>query len=89
MQWPDVIQTVARQYDTKLSDEDVKLISFEERSRWLRQNPVTAAYRFNTFFLVFPKSTAHQLVEYAITIEFQARVPLMLTPSFGSKMHPS
>ena len=41
MQWPDVIQTIARQYGTTLT-EDVKSMSFEDKSRWLRQNPVTA-----------------------------------------------
>ena len=49
---------------------------FEEKSKWLRQNLVTAArhfhYRLNTF-LVFLKSTAHPLGDYAIRIEFQAR----------------
>ena len=80
MQWPDVIQTIARQYGTVLTDDDVKTMSFEEKSKWLRQNPVTAArhfqYRLNTFFQVFLKSTAHplgELVDYAIRIEFQAR----------------
>ena len=80
MQWPDVIQTIARQYGTILTDDDVKTMSFEEKSKWLRQNPVTAArhfqYRLNTFFQVFLKSTAHplgELVDYAIRIEFQAR----------------
>ena len=38
MQWPDVIQTIARQYGTTLT-EDVKSMSFEEKSKWLRQNP--------------------------------------------------
>ena len=46
MQWPDVIQTIARQYGTILTDEDVKTMSFEDRSKWLRQNPVTAARHF-------------------------------------------
>ena len=51
MQWPDVIQTIARQYGTVFTDE---AMSFEEKSKWLRQNPVTAArhfqYRLNAFF---------------------------------------
>ena len=79
MQWADVIQTIARQYGTTLTDEDVKTMSFEEKSKWLRQNPVTAArhfqYRLNTF-QVFLKSAAHplcELVDYAIRIEFLAR----------------
>ena len=72
MQWPDVIQTIARQYGTRFSDEDVKLMSFEEKSKWLRQNLVTAArhfqYRLNSFFQVFLKSIAHplgELVDYS------------------------
>lgn len=80
MQWPDVIQTIARQYGTTLTEEDVKSMSFEEKSRWLRQNPVTAARHFqyflNTFFQMFLKSNAHplgELVDYAIRIKFQAR----------------
>lgn len=55
-------------------------MSFEEKSKWLRQNPVTAArhfqHRLNTFFQVFLKSNANplgELVDYAIRIEFQAR----------------
>jgi len=80
MQWPDVIQTIAHQYGTILSDDDIKNMSFEDKSKWLRQNPVTAArhfhYRLNTFFQTFLKSCAHpigELVDYAIRIEFQAR----------------
>ena len=80
MQWPDVIQTIARQYGTVFTDEDVAAMSFEEKSKWLRQNPVTAArhfhYRLNCFFQMFIKSKAHpigELVDFAIRIEFQAR----------------
>ena len=77
MQWPDVIQTIARQYGTTFTDEDVKNMSFEKKSKWLGQNPVTAArHRLNTFFHKFLKSKAHplgELVDYAIRIEFQAR----------------
>ena len=64
MQWPDVIQTIARQYGTALT-EDVKLMSFEDKSRWLRQNSITTArhfqYRLNTFLQMFLKSDAHPL----------------------------
>ena len=80
MQWPDVIQTIARQYGTTFTDEEVAAMSFEEKSKWLRQNPITAArhfqYRLNTFFQIFLKSKANplgQLVDYAIRIEFQSR----------------
>lgn len=80
MQWPDVIQTIAGQYGTSLTEETVNLMSFDEKSKWLKQNPVTAArhfqYRLNTFFQVFLKSHVNplgELVDYAIQIEFQAR----------------
>ena len=33
MQWPDVIQTIARQYGTVLSAEDIKSMSFEQWRR--------------------------------------------------------
>ena len=96
MQWPDVIQTIARQYGTILSDDDVKGISFEDKSKWLRQNPVTAArhfhYRLQTFFQTFLKSRAHpigELVDYAIRIEFQARDRPTPTQYCGSRTRPS
>ena len=57
---------------TKLSDA----WRCQEKSKWLRQNPVTAArhfqYHLNTFFQVFLKSSAY-LVDYTIKIEYQAR----------------
>ena len=50
------------------TDEDVKGLSFEVRSGWLRRNPVTAArhfqYRLNLFFNdIFLKSTAQLWVK--------------------------
>ena len=42
MQLPDLIQTIARQYGKTLTDEDVKSLTFEQRSMWLRSHPVTA-----------------------------------------------
>ena len=80
MKWPDVIKTIAKQYGTIYTDDEVASLSFEEKSNWLRCNPVTAArhfqYRLNTFFNEFLKSTAKplgEIVDYAIRIEFQAR----------------
>ena len=59
MKWPEVIQIIARQHGVIYNDEDVAKMSFEERSKWLRQNPVTAArhfqYRLDTFFKEFFK----------------------------------
>ena len=80
MKWPDMIQTIAKQYGVHYTDEEVSTLSFQEKSNWLRRNPVTAArhfhYRLNTFFQEFLKSTAKplgEIVDYAIRIEFQAR----------------
>ena len=54
MKWPDMIQTIARQYGVMYTEEQVNNLSFEEKSKWLRQNHVTAAihfqYRLNVFF---------------------------------------
>ena len=80
MKWPDMIQTIAKQYGVIYTDEEVNALLFEEKSNWLRQNPVTAArhfhYRLNVFFQEFLKSTARplgEIVDYAIRIEFQTR----------------
>ena len=80
MKWPDVIQTIAKQYGTIYTNEEVESLSFDEKSNWLRRNPVTAArhfqFRLNTFFIDFLKSTAKplgEIVDFAICIEFQAR----------------
>ena len=54
-------------------------MSFEQKSNWLKKNPVTARhfhYRLNMFFHEFLKSTANplgEIVDYGICIEFQAR----------------
>ena len=80
MKWSDVIQTIAKQYGIHYTDDEVNALSFDKKSNWLIQNPVTAArhfhYRLNIFFQDFLKSIARPLgdiVEYAIRIEFQAR----------------
>ena len=80
MKWPDVIQTIARQYGVTFTDEQVVALSYEDKSNWIRRNPVTVArhyqYRLNTFFQDFLKSPVKplgELVDYAIRIEFQAR----------------
>ena len=80
LKWPDMIQTIARQYGVHYTDEQVATLSFEEKSNWLKRNPVTAArhfhYRLNVFFQDFLKSTAKplgEIADYAIRIEFQAR----------------
>ena len=80
LKWPDMIQTIARQYGVYYTDDDVAALSFDDKSNWLKRNPVTAArhfqYRLNSLFQGFLKSTAKplgEIVDYAIRIEFQAR----------------
>ena len=80
MKWPDIIQTIARQYGTEYTDEQIAALSFEEKSSWIRRNPVTAArhfqYRLNLFFSEFLKGPAMplgEIVDYGIGIEFQCR----------------
>ena len=80
LKWPDMIQTIARQYGVHYTDDQVAALSFEEKSNWLKRNPVTAArhfhYRLNVFFQDFLKSSAQplgEIADYAIRIEFQAR----------------
>ena len=72
-----MIQTIAKQYSVHYTDEEVAALLFEDRSNWLKRNPVTAArhfqYRLNTFFYDFLKSNAHPLGDYGLRIEFQAR----------------
>ena len=79
MQWPDLIQTIARQSGVTLSDEDVYNLSYAERCNWLRSNPVTAVrhfhYRLETFVKHVLMSNANplgEIVDYVIRIEFQA-----------------
>ena len=80
MKWPEVIQIIARQYGTILTDEQVSNLSWEEKCSWLRRNPVTAArhfqYRLDLFWNDFLKSKAMpigEVVDFMIRIEFQAR----------------
>ena len=69
LKWPDIIQTIARQYGVHYTDDEVVALSFDEKSNWLTRNPVTAArhfhYRLNFFFQDFLKSTANPLGEIA------------------------
>ena len=80
LKWPDMIQTIARQYGVIYTDNEVAGLSFDDKSNWLKCNPVTAArhfqYRLNALFQGFLKSTAKPLgkiADYAIRIEFQGR----------------
>ncbi len=65
MKWPDIIQIIGRQYGHHFTDAQIEAMSFEDKSKWLRCNPVTAArhfhYRLTTFFQDVIKSKAKPL----------------------------
>ena len=57
LKWPDVIQTIAKQYGVHYTDDEVAALYFVDKSNWLKRNPVTAArhfhYRLTAFFKHF------------------------------------
>ena len=80
MKWPEVIQSIAQQYGTIYTEDEVLALPWQMKTTWLRSNPVTAArmfqYRLETFVTTFLKSNANPIgciTEYVIWIEFQAR----------------
>ena len=80
MKWPEVIQSIAKQYGTIYIEEEVLELPWRLKSMWLRSNPVTPArmfqYRLDAFVITFLKSSAQpigEVIEYVICIEFQAR----------------
>ena len=80
MKWPEVIQSIAKQYGTIYTEQEVLELPWRLKSMWLRSNPVTPAqmfqYRLDAFVITFLKSSAQpigEVVEYVIRIEFQAR----------------
>ena len=80
MKWPEVIQSIAKQYVTIYTEQEVLELPWSLKSMWLRSNPVTPArmfqYRLDAFVITFLKSSAQpigEVVEYVIRIEFQAR----------------
>ena len=80
LHWPELIKLIAGERGRMLTDEDVKLLSWDEKCQILRENAVTAArqfnYRVDKFFSLFLKSTSNpigKVTEYFIRIEFQAR----------------
>ena len=73
MKWPKVIQSIAQQYGTIYTEDEVLALLWQMKSTWLRTNPVTAArmfqYRLETFVTTFLKSNANPIeciTEYII-----------------------
>lgn len=80
MKWKDTIQVIAAQHNQKLSDEQVENMTWEQKSTWLRTNPVTAArhfdHRLQLFMstLVLGKSKPiGEIQDFKYRIEFQQR----------------
>ena len=48
-----VIQAVARQYGVHYTDDEVAALSFDEKSNWIKRNPITAAKHFHYRLYVF------------------------------------
>ena len=81
LKWPDLIQIIAKQQGQQLTDEDVLALSWEEKSRYLRSDPVTAARHFDTRVQLFFKyilinkqlNPLGDIVDYKYRIEYQLR----------------
>ncbi|XP_062607417.1 glutamic acid-rich protein-like [Saccostrea cucullata] len=80
LQWPEGIQIIGRQYGHNFTDQDVKDMTWDERCRWIRQNPVTIArhfdYRLKQFIknvLLSPQQPVGKVTMYMYRIEFQQR----------------
>jgi len=37
LKWPDMIQTIAQWYGASYTDEEVAILSFEDKSNWLKR----------------------------------------------------
>ena len=78
--WIEIIQTIARQFGTKLSNDEVKNLTWKEKVDWIKRNPVTAARMIDERFrLLFGKilySGMHpvgQILDHNERREFQDR----------------
>ena len=47
MKWPEVIQSIAKQYGTIYTEQEVLELPWRLKSMWLRSNPVTPARMFS------------------------------------------
>ena len=75
-----LFRLLSHEFGVDYTDDDVAALSFDDKSNWLKRNPVTGArhfqYKLNSLFQGFLKSTAKplgEIADYAIRIEFQAR----------------
>ena len=77
--WPEIIQTIAHQYGHSYTDEEVSSMTWGEKSKWLRTNPVTAVRAFmhrHSKIHEFIMGKSHPIgvvKEFVHKVEFQAR----------------
>ena len=78
--WIEIIQTIARQFGTNLTDDDVKNMAWKDKVDWIKRNPVTAARmiddRFRQLFGKIIYSGMHpvgQVIDHNERREFQSR----------------
>ena len=79
LRWTDTIRIIAQQYGVTLSDEDIDKLTWEQRSKWIRNNPVTAArhfdYKVQQFFkiIIQKNKVLGNVSDFFIRTEFQQR----------------
>ena len=80
LRWHDTIQEIAAQQGETISDEEIDVLTWEDKCKRLRSNPVSAArhfqYRLDCFMrdLILAKSEPlGHVVHYFYRIEFQVR----------------
>jgi len=78
LSWSEIIQILARQYGTNYSQQQVKDMDWETKTKWIRTNPVTVArlfdYRVQLFFKMLKSSPILGVIEhYYYRVEFQQR----------------
>ena len=74
---------IARQYAVHNTHDEVAALLVDEKSNWLKRNPVTAAKHFNTDSMFFSESFCNQLLTPPL-------VKLLIMPSeysFRPKVH--
>ena len=77
--WPEIIQTIAKQYGESFTSDEVLSMSWETKSMWLRSNPVTAVraflHRFKHLekFIRGPARPFGEVTDFVFKVEFQAR----------------
>ena len=53
LKWPDLIGIIARQHGVNYTDDEIDKLSFQDKSNWLRRNPVMAAQHFQYRLHIF------------------------------------